>query len=599
MRHLRATLVALSLACGLSGCASKRSALETELASLTTESVRNSMTAEERLAMAHEAWIQAVSLDLRGQPQIALDFVQAAAFYDPDDRSLNVSLARRLREFRRSKEALRVIQRALAQDGDETAEEWELAAGLWLEAGQKDSAERAWTKVLQLDPHSREALLGKAGLAEARNDLQSAAQYFARLADEYGQNALPLLERANSHWLKLGLPDSAIAMMGHRWNEYNHPPEGEVYARLLGTFGRTDRAIEIFDSLGAMEPEDAQKYALYSARFLLAAGRRAESLERFRTILKDDPTSSQARASVGAVLLDLDSLGAANQIFQQMVRSDSTDATAWYFLGMAAHKAGMTDSARSFLDRSLQLDPKAIETWIRRGMLEVEADSLQQATRVFSRMVVAWPKLAQSRFLYGFTLGRLAQRHLRHPEREINPPDSEPIAKAYRSLALWQLDTALQIDSLMQRARFERGSILERLGRFEDALVDLRMAIQLDPDDANSANYLGYLLADHNQSLPEADSLIASALRQDPDNSAYLDSRAWLRHRQQRFPEALADIEAALASGRADPTILQHKALILEALNRIPEARSIWMELLKADPTDPRNLQAKQRLRIP
>lgn len=598
MRLTRATLVASVLVSGLWGCASRRSTLETELASLTTESVRRSMTAEERLAMAHEAWIQAVSLDLRGQSQIALDFVQAAAFYDPDNRTLNVSLARRLREFRRSKEALKVMQRALSEEGPESAEDWELAAGLWLEAGQKDSADRAWTRVLELDPHSREALLGKAGLAESRNDLRTAARYFARLADEYGPNALPLLERAQSHWLKLGLPDSAIALMERRWDEYRIPPEGEVLARLLGTFGQTDRAIRIFDTLETLEPEDAQKYALFSARFLLAAGRRTESLERFRTILKDDPTSVQAKASIGAVLLDLDSVGAANQIFHQMVRSDSSDATAWYFLGLAAQRNGLTDSARSFLDRSLQLDPKAIETWIRRGMLEVEADSIQQATRVFYRMVEAWPQLAQSRFLYGYTLGRLAQKHLRHPERELNPPDSEPVATAYRRLALAQLDTALKIDSLMQRARFERGSILERLGRFEDALVDLRLAIRLNPDDANTANYLGYLLADHERSLTESDSLIASALRQDPSNPAYLDSRAWLRYRQKRFQEALTDIDSALASGHTDPTILQHKAFILEALRRIPEALAIWKELLVADPADPRHLQAKQRLRI-
>jgi len=598
MRHLPAAFVALALATGMTGCASKNSTLETELASLTTESVRNSMTPEERLAMAHEAWIQAVSLDLHGQPQIALDFVQAAAFYDPNDRSLNISLARRLREFRRSKEALQVMRRAMTQDGPETAEEWELAAGLWLEAGQRDSADRAWTRVLQLDRHSREALLGKAGLAESKNDLAAAAGYFERLAEEYGPNALPLLERAQSHWLKLGLPDSAIALYGRRWNEYHYPPEGEAYGRLLGSFGQTDRAVQIFDSLGTLEPEDAQKFALYAARFLLASGRRSESLDRFRNILKDDPTSQQARASMGAVLLDLDSLGAANQIFQQMVRSDSTDATAWYFLGMVAHRAGLTDSARSFLDRSIQLDPKAIETWIRRGMLEVESDSMQLATKVFNRMVVAWPQLAQSRFLYGYSLGRLAQKHLRHPDRELNPSDSEPVTTAYRTLALVQFDTALRIDSLMQRARFERGSVLERLGRFEEALTDLRLALRLNPDDANTANYLGYLLADHNQSLAESDSLIGSALGHDPNNPAYLDSRAWLRYRQRRFPEALADIDSALASGHTDPTILQHKALILESLKRLPEANSIWKELLTADPTDPRNLQAKERLQI-
>lgn len=557
------------------------------------------MTPEERKAMASEAWIQAVSLDLRGQPQIALDFVQAAAFYDPDDRALNISLARRLREFRRSREALDVVRRALRLPGQETAQEWELAAGLWLEIGRKDSADLAWTRVLELDKHSREALLGKAGLAESRGDLKTAAIQFGALAAEYGPNALPLLERAQSHWLKIGLPDSAIALFARRWDDYRNPNEGEIYGRLLGTFGQTDRAIELFDTLALLEPEDSQKYALYSARFLLAAGRRDESLRRFRAILKDDPNSVPAKASVGAVLLDLDSVAAARHIFRQMVQTDSSDATAWYFMGLAAQRAGLPDSARSFLDRSIMLDPKAIESWIRRGMLEVEMDSLPRATQVFSQMVKTWPNLAQARFLYGFTLGRLAQKYLRHPDREMNPPDSEPVASAYRKLALYQLDTALQIDSLLQRARFERGALRERLGRFEEAVVDLRLAIALNPDDANTSNYLGYLLADRSIALPESDTLISRALRQDSTNPAYLDSRGWLRFRQGRLNEALLDIDAALKAGHTDPTIQQHKAQILEAMQRFPEAKTIWIELLRLDPTDPRNRKAKERLRIP
>lgn len=593
-RHLVvATLAAIAIA----GCASNPPR-ETELASWTSESVRASMTPEERVAMAHEAWIQAVSLDIRGQDQLAMEFVQTAAFYDPDDRHLNISLARRLREFRRSPEALGVLRRALRQDGPESAMEWELAAGLWQEAGQKDSADHAWSRVLELDPKSREALLGKASLAEARGDLATAAKCFAKLADIYGPNALPLVERAESHWIKLGLPDSALSLLRSRWSHYRVPTEGEKLARLLGVGGKVDEAISLFDTLAQLEPEDSQKYALFSARFLLAAGRREAALARFRQILADDPTSIKAQVSLGAVLLDLDSAKEASQVFRQILNADSSNATAWYFMGLAAQRTRQTDSARSFLDRSIALDPQAIETWIRRGMLEIESDSLRRAADVFGRMVEAWPNLAQSRFLYGYSLARLAHRNLRHPDRESCPPDSEPVATTYRRLAVLQLDTAIRIDSQMQRARFERGSLLERLGRVDEALVDLRVSVELHPDDANTANYLGYLLAEHNRSLPEAEALITRALVMDPDNHAYLDSHGWLLFRQGRFQEALVSIDKALSKGQNDRTIRQHRARILEALGRLPEAIGVWKELLAEDPGDPANRAASERLNL-
>lgn len=593
----RRLVVAALASIVVAGCASSQPK-ETELASWTSESVRASMTSEERLAMAHEAWIQAVSLDIRGQDQLAMEFVQTAAFYDPDDRHLNISLARRLREFRRSPEALGVLRRALRQDGPESAMEWELAAGLWLEAGQKDSADLAWSRVLELDGKSREALLGKASLAESRGDLATAANCFAQLADVYGTNALPLVERAESHWIKLGLPDSALSLLKSRWNRFRVPTEGEKLARLLGAGGKIDEAISLFDTLSQLEPEDAQKYALFSARFLLAAGRREAALARFRQILADDPTSVKAQVSLGAVLLDLDSAKEASQVFRQILETDSTNATAWYFMGLAAQRTNQPDSARVFLDRSIGLDPQAIETWIRRGMLEIEADSLRRAADVFGRMVEAWPNLAQSRFLYGYSLARLAHRNLIHPDRESSLPDSEPVATTYRRLAVLQLDTAIRIDSQMQRARFERGSLLERLGRFDDALVDLRMAVELHPNDANTANYLGYLLAEHDRSLPEAEALITRALLMDPENHAYLDSQGWLLFRQGRFPEALASIDKALSKGQNDRTIRQHRARILESMGRLPEAIGIWKELMVEDPGDPVNRAARERLNL-
>ncbi len=587
-------IISLSLA----GCASHQAPLEQELASFSADSLRASMTLEDRLAMAHEAWIEAISLDLRGQPQLALDQVQLAALYDPDDRSLNVSLARRLREFRRSAEALVVLRRALRQSGPQSALEWELAAGLWLEAGEKDSADWAWTKVLILDPHSREAMLGKASLAESKNDLGAAAHYCSLLADEFGPHAMPWIERAEAYWLKLGRADSVQALLQRRWSDFRIPAEGEKLARYYGSFGKTKEAIALFDTLALLEPEDAQKFSLFSARFLLAAGHRYEALSRFRQILKDDPTSVKAKASVGAVLLDLDSVQAADQVFRQIIQADSTDATAWYFLGLAAQRTNQIDSARTFLDKSIQHDPKAIETWIRRGMLEIETDSLRLASQVFARMVEVWPNLAQARFLSGYTLARLAHRELRHPEREINPPDSEPVATIYRKLAVAQLDSALRIDSMLQRARFERGSLLERLGMFEQALVDLRIAVQLNPSDANTANYLGYLLADHDRFLPESDSLIQHALATDPDNPAFLDSRAWLRFHQGRAAEALADLDKIPAKAQKDPTIRQHRARILEALGRLPEAMEVWKILLIEDPNDPVNQSNRLRLKI-
>ena len=554
---------------------------------MSAQSMRDSYSPDQRLEIAHEAWLQAVALDQQGQPQLALEAVQAAAFYDPDDRWLEVNLARRLRDFRRSKEALSILRRALTLPGEETSEEWELAAGLWLETGARDSAIHAWRKVLGLDPHSREALLGLAGLNEAADRPAEAAPLFARLAEEYGAQAAPIVERAAALWMRANLADSAIAFLHKRWEEWHSPADGENLARYLLGSGQADSAAALLDSLSDLAPEDSPRLELMAARAMLAGGHREEALQRFRAMESDNPADNKIRSSLGAILLDMDSLPQARSIFETLRTTDSLNAIPFYFLGLWALKSDLPDSARIFLDRSLRLDSEAIDTWIRRGMLELGDNRPDQAVSIFQRMAGSWPRLPQARFLLGYSYVRLAQSRTRHKDREWSPPDSEPEATALRRLAVVEFDTALAIDTGMHRVHFERGSALERLGEWNAAKRDLQLATQENPNDLNAANYLGYMLADRGESLPLADTLISRAIAGDPTNPSYLDSRAWLRFRLGLSKEALVDIDSAIALGESDPTLKVHKASILESLHRNGEARALWEAVLKVDPDYP------------
>ncbi len=71
-------------------------------------------------------------------------------------------------------------------------------------------------------------------------------------------------------------------------------------------------------------------------------------------------------------------------------------------------------------------------------------------------------------------------------------------------------------------------------------------------EDHNNANSIGYVAAELNTRLPEAETLLLFAVESRPSNSAYLDSLGWLRFRQGRLPEAQELIERALAVGEPD-----------------------------------------------
>lgn len=116
---------------------------------------------------------------------------------------------------------------------------------------------------------------------------------------------------------------------------------------------------------------------------------------------------------------------------------------------------------------------------------------------------------------------------------------------------------------------FTLAMICETTGRIDEAIELCRIAYQREPDNPACANFLGYLLADHNRELDFARDLIDQALAKEPDSIAYLDSRAWVYYRLGRLPEAMMVMAAILHRGveqeDSDGVIADHAGDIFAA----------------------------------
>ena len=95
---------------------------------------------------------------------------------------------------------------------------------------------------------------------------------------------------------------------------------------------------------------------------------------------------------------------------------------------------------------------------------------------------------------------------------------------------------------------------------YDAAEVEFRKVLEADPENANALNYLGYMLADRNVRLDEAQKLISKAVELDPQNGPYLDSLGWVYYRQNRLEEAAGYLQKALqkSSTSNDPTVHDH-----------------------------------------
>ncbi len=97
----------------------------------------------------------------------------------------------------------------------------------------------------------------------------------------------------------------------------------------------------------------------------------------------------------------------------------------------------------------------------------------------------------------------------------------------------------------------------EKLKKYDEAERHLKICLELDPENAEILNFLGYLYADLNIKIDEAESLIKRALKLDPENPYYLDSLGWVYYRKGNADEAITYIKRAIYKMDTDDAVLR------------------------------------------
>jgi tetratricopeptide (TPR) repeat protein len=163
---------------------------------------------------------------------------------------------------------------------------------------------------------------------------------------------------------------------------------------------------------------------------------------------------------------------------------------------------------------------------------------------------------------------------------------AEAIASYDRGLAMLPDDT---------RLLYARAIARESADRIDEAIGDLRRVLELQPDDAEAMNALGYTLANRTDNKAEALALIEKALKLKPDEAAIIDSMGWVQYRLGNLDAAIEQLRRAYAQ-QPDPEIAAHLGEVLWVSGRRDEARHVWEEGRKKDGGNKALLETIKRL---
>jgi len=361
----------------------------------------------------------------------------------------------------------------------------------------------------------------------------------------------------------------------------------EAYAR-LATLSAEERSrtpqllarvAERVASLNPATPE--QQFGL--AELYLRIGRATDAIawyERARAALGSNaPLRRLVLARLADLYLGSRQLEPARNVLRELSELDPMNVQVHFVLGNLALESGRAAEAVDAYRRALALDPKLEAAYYNLAQALL---ALRQPGQVLAAMETARETIGRT-FLVEYLSGLACSQLQDFASARKHFSAAEVIASTTETN---RLDAALY---------FQLGVTAERTGDIPAAVRAFEQCLKLDPHFHPAQNYLGYMWAERGENLDRARQLIQQAVQADPNNSAYLDSMAWVLFRLGQPDQALPWMEKALQTmEEPDPTLFDHYGDILAALGRMEEARRAWQRALELDPD---NAVIREKLR--
>lgn len=388
-------------------------------------------------------------------------------------------------------------------------------------------------------------------------------------------------------------------------------------------------AIEVYNAMekksGVSEELSMQKYKIYSYE---NQGRNA--INELVKLSESDPANYDYLGLVVEGAFEQSQMNLAYEYINKLMALDSTDGMNYLYLAHYCKTVGKTDEyetsmLKGFADPRVEIDQKV--SLLMEFYLKNSPRTKDLSYKLLDLLTRTHPDEAKGWAMFGDFLNR------DNKSLEANEKFKKAIALDNSQFSVWQqmlinFDALRQYDTLtiyaekafelfpeqalaayfagygyfVQKSYAKSITFLEQAidlsGKMKEVALQANIllgdayhytkqnelsdnafekALAADNKNVTVLNNYAYYLALRKESLDKALSMIDLALKIEPDNGGYRDTKAWVLFQQGKYDEALVWIGKALDSGNSsDGAIIEHYGDILFKLGRIDEAVIQW-----------------------
>lgn len=357
--------------------------------------------------------------------------------------------------------------------------------------------------------------------------------------------------------------------------------------------GDNKRALKELELLVKNHPLDLN-YRVMLGNWLLGKDRKKEALKEYKAVLKEEPDNENALLSIMDYYRSIGEDSVANMqrdniIFSQKTQSDTRMLLLKQYIRQCEQDQADSTKVLQYLDRAIAVKQSATDLWTLKlaymTMKQMPKDSIKS---VLYQILDLQPDNASARF----ELIQMAWENqdskemirLAKPAQQYNPDEwafsyflgvgyfiNDDIEECINALQT----AAANVDESRQAKLAEDmyallGDALYKVDKNDEAFQAYENCLRLNPDNIMCLNNYAYYLSEVNGDLDRAATMSLKTVKEEPNNSTYLDTYAWILYLQERYEEAKIYIDMAvknLEEDKDNTVILNHQKEIDAKLN--------------------------------
>ena len=524
-------------------------------------------------------------------------------------------------------------------------------------AGNYDAAYELFSRALQINPHAAEVWYYLAMYESEISDDSLAVVCLEKAAELSPRNEI-YQERLAQYYIGTKQFDRAKTVYERLADEHRDRTDVlSVLMRLYQQDNEYDKMLEAINRMEAIEGS-SEEITLTKMRVYELMNDKKSAWNALKTLSDEHPSDLNYRVMMGNWLMQNDQPKEAYKIFTAALKEEPDNAYVQASMYDYYRTTGEEDLAKQMLE-NIVISPKT-ETESKATMMrqaiqrnEQEQGDSTQILELFDRILAASPKdadMAEMKVAYmslknmpdsvvksglqgvlaiapenagaRIQLLQMALADMNWDETiaiceegTLYNPDEMPFYY-YLGLAHYQKDDhdgALDafrrgVSQITPQSNVEivsdfyyfMGDILYSKGLEEEAMAAYDSCLQWKDDNIACLNNYAYYLSVKGRELQKAEQMSYKTVKEEPKNSTYLDTYAWILFMQERYAEAKIYIDQAIACDTdsvQSGVIIEHAGDIYAMNGDIGKAVEYWQKALDAgvdSPLLPRKIRERK-----